>query len=345
MGKVDLKQAIAGIKKAGAKTVLLQLPEGLKAQAAAIAEEIEKKTSASAIVLCDPCFGACDLAEEKARALGAGLLVHFGHSAFFKPEFPTVFVPLEREMKESEIQFLAAKAAEQLNKRRIKTVGLVATVQYASALKQLQAALKKQKISALTEGNGQILGCSFENAEKIEKRVGAFVLLCDGLFHALGLAYSVKKPVFLADALSKTVKEIAEEKELFLRRRSAAIASAVDAKVLGIIVSTKKGQMKERLALELKKKIEEHGKKAVVLAMDLVKPEYLLGVGVDAFVSTACPRIAAEDSVLFKKPLLNPKELLVALGENQMQEKAWSAFGALSSLRKEFKREEQDSFD
>ena len=48
--------------------------------------------------------------------------------------------------------------------------------------------------------------------------------------------------------------------------------------------------------------------------MDFVKPEYLTGVKVDAFVNTACPRMQ-DDQSAFGKPLLSRIELLIALGE------------------------------
>ena len=44
------------------------------------------------------------------------------------------------------------------------------------------------------------------------------------------------------------------------------------------------------------------------------------GDPVDAFVNTACPRIAIDDSVKYAKPLLTPFELEVILGEKQWEE-------------------------
>ena len=37
--------------------------------------------------------------------------------------------------------------------------------------------------------------------------------------------------------------------------------------------------------------------------------EKLEGLDLDAYVNTACPRIAIEDRTNFKKPILNPDEL------------------------------------
>jgi 2-(3-amino-3-carboxypropyl)histidine synthase len=40
---------------------------------------------------------------------------------------------------------------------------------------------------------------------------------------------------------------------------------------------------------------------------------------VDAFVNTACPRIAIDDSVRYAKPLLTPFELEVVLGDKKWE--------------------------
>ena len=40
---------------------------------------------------------------------------------------------------------------------------------------------------------------------------------------------------------------------------------------------------------------------------------------VDAFVNTACPRIAIDDAVKYAKPLITPFELEVSLGEKNWE--------------------------
>ncbi len=140
------------------------------------------------------------------------------------------------------------------------------------------------------------------------------------MFHALGIAFSAKNRVFIINPLGNEVKELSGEKELFLKKRFALIEKAMNAEKIGIILSSKKGQFKMQKALELKALAERHGKKAFLFVADLVKPDYLLGIEADAFVCTACPRIAIDDASAFKKPLLNPSELKIALGEKSLEE-------------------------
>jgi len=52
----------------------------------------------------------------------------------------------------------------------------------------------------------------------------------------------------------------------------------------------------------------------------MVLPEYFLGLKIDCFVNTACPRLI-DDSFKFNKPLINPIELEIALNEKKFSEK------------------------
>lgn len=321
--KIELKEALEEIRKRNAKTVLLQLPEGLKTETGHLIEEVEK-TGAKAIALMDPCFGACDIPEEKAKALNADLVLHFGHTEMLSSAIPTIYVQVSYQLDAEKIAGLVEK---KLKEKNLKIAGLCASAQYAEILGEIAKILEKKKITAMVgKGNsrvkqsGQVLGCNYSAAHAVEKNVEAMVFFGDGLFHVLGLVYSSKKQVLLVNPLRLEARWIEAEREMFLRKRFALIAQAKEAKSFGILVSTKKGQMHVKKALEIKKLLEEKGKKAHLLAADYLKAEYFLGTNFEAFVCTACPRIAAEDYLQFKKPVLNPKELEIALGKRELEE-------------------------
>ena len=82
----ELERIIKEIKKSKARRVGLQLPEGLKVQAAGIAKEIEEKTGTETIIFIDPVYGACDTKQNDAEMLGLDILIHFGHTKL-KPRF------------------------------------------------------------------------------------------------------------------------------------------------------------------------------------------------------------------------------------------------------------------
>ena len=101
--------------------------------------------------------------------------------------------------------------------------------------------------------------------------------------------------------------------ERILRQRFGLIMSIQDAKTYAILIGEKPGQMRRTLAMRMKKLLEKHGKKGYLLALEHISPELIDFYPVDAYVNTACPRIAIDDSVRYDKPLVTPYELEVAL--------------------------------
>ncbi len=79
MYNLEIDNIIREIKKQKAKTVCLQLPDGIKPKAEEIQKTIEKETDAQVIIWGGSCYGSCDLPLEVKR-LGVDLLIHFGHS-------------------------------------------------------------------------------------------------------------------------------------------------------------------------------------------------------------------------------------------------------------------------
>jgi 2-(3-amino-3-carboxypropyl)histidine synthase len=73
---LELARAVKAINDAKARTVLLQLPDGLKSKAGDIQERLEHDTKATAIIWAGSCYGACDIP----RADGIDMLIQWGHS-------------------------------------------------------------------------------------------------------------------------------------------------------------------------------------------------------------------------------------------------------------------------
>ncbi len=320
-----LQNAIKQIKalKHKPKLIAIQIPEGLKTRALEIADKIEKGSGAQVVVFSDPCFGACDLADARAKQLGADLLVHFGHTKMLNSEIPVIYAPLSYEFNEIE---LAGKIAEKLNELSYKKIALCATVQYAEKLNGIKKILGKKGIKAeIGIGGkrvalaGQVLGCNYSVLGGFSANIDAVVFVGDGLFHPLGISFSTSKPVLIANPLAEKVEEMQNQRNLFLRKRYAAIALAKSAKSFGIVVSTKRGQLNMGKALEIKREIEKQEKKAYLIAGDLVKMEHLLGMQIDTLVCTACPRIALDDSALFEIPIITPNELEIVFGKRILE--------------------------
>ncbi len=75
---LELNKVIKEIKNKKAKTVCIQLPDGLKNKALEITDFIEKNTNSKCLIYLGSCFGACDIPELK----DVDLLIQFGHSSF-----------------------------------------------------------------------------------------------------------------------------------------------------------------------------------------------------------------------------------------------------------------------
>ena len=76
---LELDKAVNEIKAAKAKTVCIQLPDGLKPKANEIADYLEKNTNAQILIYAGSCFGACDVPN-----VNVDLLIQWGHSEFKK---------------------------------------------------------------------------------------------------------------------------------------------------------------------------------------------------------------------------------------------------------------------
>ena len=72
---LELGKIVREIKKAKAKTVCLQLPDGLKPRAKEIVDYINKRVKCNLFVWAGSCFGSCDIPK-----LNVDLLIQFGHS-------------------------------------------------------------------------------------------------------------------------------------------------------------------------------------------------------------------------------------------------------------------------
>lgn len=76
----EIHKTIWRAKQTEAKCVALQFPEGLLMFACTIADIVERFTGAETIIMGDVTYGACCVDDFTARALGADLMVHYGHS-------------------------------------------------------------------------------------------------------------------------------------------------------------------------------------------------------------------------------------------------------------------------
>jgi len=314
----DTDRLVETIKGRNAKTVGLQFPVGLRTKAVELANELESKAGVSCIVSADPSFGACDVAE-----MPVDLTVHLGHAPMPHLRYDRVFFYDLGSPPLRDFTFLEA-ALPLLPKR----IGLLTTYQFREWLPAVQEFLEKKGHDVRVGPPdrrvayaGQLLGCDYHTATVLEKDVDGYLYVGTGDFHPLGVAILLPdKPIVIADPERGEARDLKEVRDRILRQRHAAIARARDAEAFGIIVSKKIGQDRSELATHLKALAAKHDRRATIFLMDLVSPELLAGYRVDAWVNTACPRIAIEDILQYKQPVLTPQEFEVVLGERDWKD-------------------------
>ncbi len=317
----------SAIQSHNSKRVLLQAPEGLKARMQEIAKLIGER-GIEVILWTEPCFGACDIPDSAAKTFGCDLIIHIGHAPMgVKSEVPVAYIEyfiaadfakiLENHL--ANVQSFSTQTNVRMVEKnavslsKYKSFGLITTVQYIGEIEKAKAFLEKQgkKVffgkSKSLKYAGQVLGCNADAAQLVEKDVDAFIFLGSGRFHALGVLKKTKKPVLIADIESGALTNITAERDLIEKKRILLNIKFREAKNVGVLVSSKKGQYAGKSPFDIKKKIEKLGKKADIIAADFLSPEKILGMKFDILVNMACPRI--EDDLVFREPVINADEI------------------------------------
>ena len=288
------------LKRKRAKRIMVQVPGGLKMSVQGLSDALEKN-GFEVLVSIEPCFGACDLRDREAKALDCDALLHIGHADMgVEAVLPVIyydyfmdhdFVPLLRDFT---------------NHIKYKNICLVTTVQFLGAIKAAKKFMESRGFSV--RDGGKIMGCDSLQAKKYEKVVDCYLFIGSGRFHPLGLQERVGKPVLFLDIENRRLENLIGEKNKSEIRRRLRIEKARSMKNFGILVSTKPGQSKIKLALKIRSGLKAAGKNAYVLVGDCFTAEKLLGMRIDVLVNTSCPRIR-DDYEQFNKVILNPEDV------------------------------------
>ena len=292
--------------------ILLQFPEGLKQQALRHAKKLEGEGN-EVVVSATPTFGACDLAIDEAKNIGAQKIVHFGHAEFHHVDFNVEYVPYQID---ADLGILE-RSLEPL--KSFKTVGIMTTIQHIHQLESVADFFRRSgkevvvgRPYGFAKKAGQILGCDAGSAASIDRKVDALVYFGGGMFHPLGALLMTTKPFLLIEPFQGSVEFIDRYREVYAKRSRGKILASVDARNIGILVTTKNGQNNMAMAKILKAKIEGAGLglSAAILVSNTFDFNSISNMlEFDAFVNTACPRISIDDTDRLSKPLLSANEL------------------------------------
>jgi len=199
-----------------------------------------------------------------------------------------------------------------------KRIGIFTTVQFLEQLKQLEKFLKKEGKTVLIGKStfrasevGQVLGCDPMAGTSIEAKVDAFVYLGSGKFHPLAVALKTSKQIVIANPITGEISELSKEEiERLKNAKKRMLSEFSKAKKIGILVCTKPGQCDLKAAEEAEKLLEAKGKNVYMFMFETLNPEELLNfIDVEAWVNTACPRIAIDDFERIGRPIVDIEDL------------------------------------
>lgn len=288
--------------------ILLQFPEGLKKYSLSYIEELEKRGH-EVFLSARATYGGCDIALEEAKKIKASKIINFGHAPFpffyrgkIKIEFVEVFIKIE----DKKIEELAKNL-----KKNYKRIGLITTVQFVKNLKKIRQIFSSHGIRIFTKKgkkafySSQVLGCDVSASFFEKNKIDAILFIGDGKFHYLSIFPFTDIDILVYNPYTEKLERVNNELEQIRKRNKGMIIRALESNIFGILVSTKIGQFNLKLAKKIKKKLEQRGKKAIIIVGDDLNAFSISNYSfIDVFITLACPRLI-EDSELFGKPILN----------------------------------------
>lgn len=316
MFDLELERVANWVRDGGYTSVAVQLPEGLKIRAQEISDFITRETGARTLIIGRPCYGACDLFDYRGWC---DALVHYGHSAIPSMGYDPDVLYIEARSDAS----LHDDLPDILNDLPDR-IGILATIQYIGLIPDVVSILDsigKKGIVGTGDDRlaypGQVLGCNCTAAEAVSDGCDCYLYLGEGDFHPIAAALGTDKTVYVLNPVTGELHDMNAQRDRIIRRRFGAIQTASSAQRFLVILCSKIGQCRSGLASEAERMIRESGRECITAVMEEVVPDSLASYQVDAYVCTACPRVAIDESARYGKPMLTVPELEIALGRKQ----------------------------
>mmetsp|Transcript_5310 Transcript_5310/g.7812 ORF Transcript_5310/g.7812 Transcript_5310/m.7812 type:complete len:426 (-) Transcript_5310:112-1389(-) len=322
----EIVKSVRRIKQLDATHVSLQMPEGLLLYATVLADIFQRlvPTLQHVSVLGDVTYGACCVDDLGAKALGAQLLLHYGHSCLVPLQHtavPCLYVFVEIRI---DVQHLVDCVCETIPEST--SVCLLGTVQFRNALVEAAPILNdRNRPSVIPQAKplspGEVLGCT---SPKLDDYPDAVVVFCaDGRFHLESTMISNPSHKFLRyDPYCKmlTIEEYDTIKMKSIRHD--AIQKARSAKIFGVVLGTLGRQGNPAILQNIRSLLTKHNKRSFIMLLSEVTPAKLSSIPKpDAWVQIACPRLSVDWGHFFNVPVLSSYELHVCLQETEWNTK------------------------
>lgn len=305
---IDEEKIFSTISERNPHSVALDGPDGILKKIQNCAEKVRDEFNIPVYIIGDTSWGSCDLNMHAAEMLGVDILFNIGHTISME-SFGNKVIMVDA-FDDIDFSKIAKKCAVELKKKNFKIISLATISQYIRSMQDVKEIFESHGYEVVIGkgkghlNDGQVFGCEFYPVYDTKDHVDAYLFLGQSIFHSASIAIVTQKPTFMLDPYFNEYSEISDMARKLEKKAILAVYKAQDAETIGIIIGLKEGQFAKIKALELKRLLEEAGKKILLIAMTEITDERLLSFeGIDAFIQVACPRIGTDNH--FHKPVLS----------------------------------------
>lgn len=305
---IDEEKIFSTISERNPRSVALDGPDGILKKIQNCAEKVRDEFNIPVYIIGDTSWGSCDLNMHAAEMLGVDILFNIGHTISME-SFGNKVIMVDA-FDDIDFSKIAKKCAVELKKKNFKIISLATISQYIRSMQDVKEIFESHGYEVVIGrgkghlNDGQVFGCEFYPVYDTKDHVDAYLFLGQSIFHSASIAIVTQKPTFMLDPYFNEYSEISDIARKLEKKAILAVYKAQDAETIGIIIGLKEGQFAKIKALELKRLLEEAGKKILLIAMTEITDERLLSFeGIDAFIQVACPRIGTDNH--FHKPVLS----------------------------------------
>ncbi|SCU90966.1 LAMI_0E04236g1_1 [Lachancea mirantina] len=319
----EIHKTVWNIKKAKAKRVALQMPEGLLIYALVISDILEQFCECEAIVMGDVSYGACCIDDFTARSLDCDFIVHYAHSCL---------VPIDITLIKVLYVFVTINIDEthliktfQKNFAPGSRLAVFGTIQFNPTIHSIKNKLSEidQPIYVIPPqikplSKGEVLGCTSQRLDK--EQINAMVYIGDGRFHLeSAMIHNPEIPAYRYDPYSRKFTVERYDQKQLVEVRTEALAAARTAQKFGLILGALGRQGNLATLDNLEMKLKDAGKTVCKIILSEIFPQKLaMFDDIDVFIQVACPRLSIDWGYAFNKPLLTPYEANVLLEQDRM---------------------------
>lgn len=207
--------------------------------------------------------------------------------------------------------------------KKFNTVAIFSSVQFVRSLGKVISQMEKEGIVVIStmpdraSERHQLLGCDvFYKNLKLPVDPDAFLYVGDGMFHPQAIAIAQKgnetfREIICFDPISnKSIVLTKDSIRKIIMKSKFSLNKFHSSDVIGVLVSTKYGQEHMKYSKKLEKRYPK--KRFYYFLDDNISLGQLDNFPfIQAWVNTACPRIALDDILDIRSAIVNINEILI----------------------------------